>query len=238
MLELYIEVIQLQGKTYFWALLGKDKQYARSSNIDKKEIIMTEALELAETLNLEVVVNERPDNMAEIVRTIYPDLDYDNDLAADAQQFGLDTQGGADVAVHIGNEPASVMPPQIDDKQLVKALRMIQEVYGETNSKGSVLFLDWTDAVLGDVFDERETEALIQGLREDRFCYIARLGRARENEQYTKATWLTARLNATVAACNIVRAVQNKVNGRAHVVWIEKALWRLSLTGADRKGEA
>jgi len=236
MLNLYIEVIQLQGSTYFWALLGKDKQYARSSNINEKEIIMTEALELAERLELEVVVNERPSDLASVVEKIYPDLDYDNDLAADAQRFGLDTQGGAEVAAYTDNAP--VVTIQTDDKQLVTALRMMQEVYGETNSKSSTLFLDWTVRVLAGGFDERETEALVQGLREDRFCFIARVGRAKDNEYHEKAVWLEARLNAVVAACNIVRAVQNKVNGREYVMWIEKAFWRASLAEADRKGEA
>jgi len=234
--ELYIEVIQLHGTIYFWALLGKDKQYARSSDIDEKEIIMAEALEVAERFGLEVIVNERPDDITAVCKKLYPDLDYDDHLAADAQQFGLNTQGVAEVAEQ--TKPAPVEALQTDDSQLVKALHIVQEVYGETNSKSSMLFLDWTTCVLGNGFNERGTKALIQGLREDRFCFIARLGRAKDGEHHEKMVWLEARLNAVVAACNIVRAVQNKVCGREYAMWITKALWRASRTAADKKGEA
>lgn len=122
MLELYISVVQLQGSTYFWVLLSKDKQYARSSNIDKKEIIMAEALEVANCLELKVIVDERPNDVAEIVKAIYPDLslDYDDNLATDAAQFGLDAQGVA----HVAEAPVSapVIPLQTDDRQLTTAL--------------------------------------------------------------------------------------------------------------------
>lgn len=242
MLDLYIEVIQLRRSTYFWMLLSKDKQYARSSNIDQKAVIMKEALEIAAQLELEVIVNERPDDLTAIVKRIFPnaepDLDFDDDLASDAQQFGLDTQGVAEVAA---SSSPPVKPPiktTIAFDQLEKALRVMQEVFGETNSKSSVLFLDWTYDVLEGRFDAAMTKAVIQGLREDRFCYIARLGRVRKEERSMKACWLGARLNAVVAACNLVRAVQNKVNGKSYNMWIEKVFWRVSHTEADRKGEA
>jgi len=54
-----IEIIQMSGDIYYWALMCKDVQLAHSREIDAKDIIEPEADAVAAQLNLPVVVNER-----------------------------------------------------------------------------------------------------------------------------------------------------------------------------------
>jgi len=57
--DLRIEIIQMSGNIYYWALMCKDVQLAHSREIDAKDIIEPEADAVAVQLNLPVVMNER-----------------------------------------------------------------------------------------------------------------------------------------------------------------------------------
>lgn len=57
--DLHIQIIQMSGKIYFWALVGNGKQLAHSREVAVKDIIEPEADEVAAQLNLSVIVNER-----------------------------------------------------------------------------------------------------------------------------------------------------------------------------------
>ena len=57
--DLRIEIVQMSGKIYFWGLMCKDVQLARSRNVDTKDIIEPEADAVAVQLGLPVVMNER-----------------------------------------------------------------------------------------------------------------------------------------------------------------------------------
>jgi len=54
-----VAVIQLSGKTYFWALKKDEKEIASSSLIAKKSLIMIEAGEISILFNISIVVEER-----------------------------------------------------------------------------------------------------------------------------------------------------------------------------------
>ncbi len=58
-MRLYIEVVQLSGNTYFWRLRDNNNVFARSSNIDTRDLIMNEAERIAECLTLDIIVYER-----------------------------------------------------------------------------------------------------------------------------------------------------------------------------------
>ena len=57
--DLRIEIVQMSGKIYYWALLCKDVQLAHSREIDAKDIIEPEADVVAVKPGLPVVMNER-----------------------------------------------------------------------------------------------------------------------------------------------------------------------------------
>lgn len=57
--DLRIEIVQLAGKTYYWALMCKDVQLAHSREVDVRDMIEPEADAVAAQLGLPVIVNER-----------------------------------------------------------------------------------------------------------------------------------------------------------------------------------
>jgi len=59
-MKLWIEITQLQGANYFWALRTEFAHLARSCTIDTKAIVECEVEKLNEVLKLPVTVSERP----------------------------------------------------------------------------------------------------------------------------------------------------------------------------------
>lgn len=57
--DLRIEIVQMSGRAYFWALMRKDVHLAHSRVINVKAIVEPEAYAVAAQLGLPVVVNER-----------------------------------------------------------------------------------------------------------------------------------------------------------------------------------
>lgn len=185
------------------------------------------------------------------------DLDYDEQLSHDAEQFGIakceaNAQGGAVIA-DTGNAP--VEPPVEYSRyihyELKKVLFRAELVYGATNSAGAGAFCVWATAAKAEIRDKRgfinETLQLSKALSEERSRYCWRIRRvhvgganARTAEAAvraeTKATWLEARLNAVICACNVIHAVLGWLEVRGYggsVKWIKKAHLRADATGGD-----
>lgn len=221
--ELYIEVVQLQYHKYFWVLRCTQKFYASSSTISTEKTVTTEALEVAKTLGLQVVTNQRQSL----------NLDFDQDLATDAVSFGLGTQGVGDVAV-APREHFKAPMATTSEGRLKEALQLVKQIYGETNSGCSRLFMDWIEGLELGRDELGESTALLKMLVIERSRYCARVGRAKEMEDADE-TWLSARLNAVVAACNLIRAVQAQRAGRDYDAWLEKVFWRITNAIGDRR---
>lgn len=55
----YIEIVQLNGKRYFWLLKNGKEALARSRKIEPKDVIEQEAEKVAAAFDLPIIVNER-----------------------------------------------------------------------------------------------------------------------------------------------------------------------------------
>jgi len=164
------------------------------------------------------------------------DLDFDDDLARDAQalQFHKQTdiaQAGKVVAPHIKPPPVlSVLP-----EELHNALLIARECYGETHSNSSELFCHFVNDVSVGGSNETEAKELRNLLNFDKSNFTGRWCQAISREQYERAEKCQARRMAVWGAQNIIHAVINYWKGRDHRIWIQKALYRFTLTENDDK---
>jgi hypothetical protein len=113
-------------------------------------------------------------------------------------------------------------------------LIVAREVYGETRSNHSEFFCQWTNDVISGTTTLHESATLRQLIGNDRDSFSGRyhLQLHRQNE----VDWLYARWQACFCAINTIRAVMNKMKGMPYGKWIERALYRATLTEADIKG--
>lgn len=162
------------------------------------------------------------------------DLDFDDDLLADVEAFGMQkAQGDAKVTVAV-HQPLLQIPAQ--QCSLEEVLRIAREVYGETNSKHSESFCQWVQSVLEGRVNVEETRALLLLLCEDKDSYGGRVGWKKfMQEDANKIERLRARRNAVICAMNVVHATLNQKKGRPYALWIHRALWRASEAEKDVK---
>ena len=163
------------------------------------------------------------------------DLDYDNDLAKDAEMFGQQkAQGGADM--HQLSLPLEVARSKT--RSLEEALYIAREVYGETNSEHSEAFHQWVQTVLEGGVDIKAAEEMLAMLLEDKESFGGRASwKQYEGENVIKIERLRARRHASICAMNVVHAVLNKFRGRSYMLWVERSLWRATRAEKDVKTE-
>lgn len=167
------------------------------------------------------------------------DLDYDDDLEADAQLFGQQiAQGGAyeHQLSQLHLEPPDVL--QAKTGSLEEALYVAREIYGETNSTHSEMFYQWVQTVLeGTTIDIRVAEEMLQLLHADKENFGGRLSWQQHAGKDAKLVRIRARRHASICAMNIVHAVLNKARGRQYMLWVDRALWRAVRAEKDVKSE-
>ena len=169
------------------------------------------------------------------------DLDYDDDLKADAAAFGqqlcdLPAKRSAQGVVEPQPQPPSKL--QVKTGSLEEALYIAREVYGETNSVHSELFYKWVQAVLeGGSIDIKATEEMLMLLHKDKENFGGRISWVQYVGKQVKAERLQARRHASICAMNIVRAVLNKARGCSYMLWVQRSLWRAVQTEKDVKSE-
>lgn len=164
------------------------------------------------------------------------DLDYDDELASDAQQFGLDAQG----AVTVAAKPVLVVPPKSHQvsslpEVLYEALVVAREVYGETNSEHSEVFCDWISDVMTSISSIRETKAMLEVLHGDKENFGGHLAWTKDKKDLKKQA-RRARRHASICAMNVTRAVLNRLKGLEYEQWLERAMWRAVQAENDMKG--
>jgi len=169
------------------------------------------------------------------------DLDYDNDLAKDAEMFGQQkAQGGADIhqLQQRIKEAMVLSKPMLTTRSLEEALYIAREVYGETNSEHSEAFHQWVQTVLEGGVDIKAAEEMLAMLLEDKESFGGRASwKQYEGESVTKIERLRARRHASICAMNVVHAVLNKFRGRSYMLWVERSLWRATRAEKDVKTE-
>lgn len=165
-------------------------------------------------------------------------LDYDDDLAKDAEIFGQQiAQGDAEKLSHLHLRAPDAL--QAKAGSLEEALYITREVYGETNSKHSEMFYRWAQAVLEGGVDIKAAEEMLALLHGDKESFGGRLSWRKwlEQEHITKTEHLCARRHASICAMNVVHAVLNKFRGRGYMLWVERSLWRATRAEKDVKSE-
>lgn len=164
------------------------------------------------------------------------DLDYDDNLEADAEAFGQH-RGYAD-QLSLPLEPTSPVVVSVAGT-LEEALYIARDVYGETNSEHSEAFFQWVQAVLeGSIIDIKVAEEMLSMLHGDRESFGARVGwKTFMQSDPSVVVRLRARRQASICAMNIVRAVLNKARGRCYMQWVQRSLWRATQTEKDVKSE-
>lgn len=176
-------------------------------------------------------------------------LDFDDDLTADAKAFGQQKAQG-DVGIDGDNHwqhPSEGPPEHLEWQQLKRftpgsledALRIAQEVYGETNSENSGAFHQWVEVVLEGGVDIKAAEEMLTLLHTDKENFGGRLSwrRLSEQEHINEVERLRARRHASICAMNIVHAVLNSFRGRSYTLWIQRSLWRATRAEKDIKSE-
>lgn len=170
------------------------------------------------------------------------DLDYDDELELDAQQFGLDAQGAAKVADgQITTVPPKAQAAQLSNLSLLlpeplyQALVIAREVYGETNSEHSEVFCDWIGDVIAASSSIRETKEMLNVLHSDKENFGGHLAWTKDKEDEKKRA-VRARRHASICAMNITRAVLNRLKGLEYKQWLERAMWRAVQAENDMKG--
>ncbi len=161
-------------------------------------------------------------------------LDFDDDLVADAEAFGMQkAQGDAKVDVDLHQ---SLLPIPAQVCNLEEALHIAREVYGETNSKYSEAFCQWVQGVLEGRVVIEETKELQVLLCEDKDNYGGRVGWKKfMQEDANKIERLHARRNAVICAMNVIHATLNREKGKPYSQWIHRALWRAAEAEKDVK---
>jgi len=160
------------------------------------------------------------------------DLDFDDDLEADAEAFGMVAQGDAK------QQPQAPSVPQSKTGSLEEALHIAQIVYGETNSAHGEMFYRWVQVVLDGAVDVEATTEMLTLLRKDRESFGGRASWKQYMYGDTKVVErLRARRHAAMCAMNIVRAVLNKTLGRGYTLWVQRSLWRAVQAEKDVKTE-
>jgi len=167
------------------------------------------------------------------------DLDYDDDLTQEAAEFARvhKAQGGDGSTGSTGQSSSVVDHPATVplDKSLEEAIRIAREIYGETNSKHSEAFCHWAQDILAGCMSVKESKALLELLHEDKDIFSARWRVAYLNGQEEVADRLHARWMTVFCAANVIRAVINKFKGREYAMWIDRAIYRASMTENDVK---
>lgn len=168
------------------------------------------------------------------------DLDFDDDLEADAKMFGQRAQGDAVVA---SEPPVHQLLQQLVGLELIEslegALHIAQEVYGETNSAHGEMFYRWTQAALEGQVSIEGTQEMLMLLHRDKESFGGRASWKQSMKGCTDVVRrLRARRHAAICAMNVVRAVLNKLRGQSHMLWVRRSLWRASEAAKDVKSEA
>ena len=167
------------------------------------------------------------------------DLDYDDDLEADAEAFGQQKAQG-DAGVHQLSLFRLKAPEALQARtgSLEEALYVAREIYGETNSTHSEMFYQWVQTVLeGATVDIKVAEEMLQLLHADKENFGGRLSWQQRAGKDAKLERIHARRHASICAMNIVHAVLNKARGRHYMLWVERALWRAVRAEKDIKSE-
>lgn len=177
-------------------------------------------------------------------------LDYDEELQKDtaylfpesvAQGDALTTEA---VIVKAADRPRLILSKRpggqdgdgvVDIHSLGYVLTLAQEVYGETNSRYSEQFCHWLEDVYTGTVNVNDTRELMLLLGKDKVNYRSRYGQQGRFGDGADVERLHARWMATFCALNVMRAVLNVMRGKSPVIWIERALYRATLTEADIK---
>lgn len=164
------------------------------------------------------------------------DLDFDDELATDAEAFGVQKAQG--VSMPQLSHPAESRRHEPEIMSLEYALYTARTVYGETNSRCGEAFFQWVQAALADDTGVEETSAMLQLLHRDKESFGGRIAWKQLIDGRTSITErLRARRHASICAMNVVHAVLNKLKGRSYSLWIQRALWRATKTENDIKTE-
>lgn len=165
------------------------------------------------------------------------DLDFDDDLEADAKAFGQQKAQGGACKLSPPEEAPGVSEPRTGS--LEEALYIAQEVYGETNSEHSEAFHQWVQAVLEGGVDTGAAEEMLAMLHSDKESFGGRVSwqQYESSSNVDKIAQLRARRHASICAMNIVHAVLNKFRGRRYMLWVERSLWRAVQAEKDVKSE-
>lgn len=243
---MHIELFEIGDGYYTW-VLKEGKYVLAASRMQKYELVHTEARQIAERFGL-FLKTEAQGEAGE------PDIDFDEDIIGDAVEFGLvpvlptlQAQGGADVSsqpqppevfsapavLSQVTEPATTTSHEVP--VLEELLQAVKELYGESNSTCAQMYLDWVKGAIEGVAEAQSTKALLAALVEERYRYRARLGRVQEDGNVEKSMQLAARVQAICAACNVVRAVLNKLAGKPYQIWLSRTIWRIDHTLGDRR---
>ena len=165
------------------------------------------------------------------------DLDFDDDLAKDAEAFGQQiAQGGVDQQSYPAEAASGVLQPKLGS--LEEALHIAMEIYGETNSTHSEVFRQWAQVVLKGGVDIKAAEEMLASLFEDKESFGGRACWRRYMDGHADVVdRLRARRNAAICAMNVVHAVLNKFRGKSYQLWVERSLWRAVKAEKDVKSE-